>query len=286
MRRFFHRYDELSILEKLVLRTCCYLPPRIGRDEEPDEGLDSSTFDSLEPYRRTLRRAFGADIFEIVDGKRVLDFGCGEGGYVLALAGSQCASVDGIDLQPIIERAASFARDRGVSNVTFIRGHSSEMLAAETYDVVLSHDSFEHFEHPDEILAEMVRVTKPGGRVLIKFGPSWRGPYGRHMMGTFRRDRPWLHLVLPERTMMRVHSAYHNKPVLLDEYKDLPGGLNKMTIERSRALIELCRDLVIDRTVVFPLPRIKGLAKLPMIGEYFASGVCFACTKIVTKRAA
>ena len=82
----------------------------------------------------------------------------------------------------------------------------------------ISHDSFEHFDEPEKELEEIIRVTKIGGHILIKFGHSWGSPWGRHMSGTIRRDRPWVHLIIPERTIMRCYSVYHNDSEIKTRY--------------------------------------------------------------------
>ena len=38
--------------------------------------------------------------------------------------------------------------------------------------------------------------------------------------------------------MMRVHSVYHNNDQLYEKYKDLIGGLNKMTIAKAKQIIQ------------------------------------------------
>jgi SAM-dependent methyltransferase len=44
---------------------------------------------------------------------------------------------------------------------------------AQVADIIVSLDSFEHFDEPAEILATMNRILKPTGSVLVAFGPTW-----------------------------------------------------------------------------------------------------------------
>ena len=129
-----------------------------------------------------------------------------------------------MDIQNEFSYAETEAERRGLGNTVFIQG-STFSLKDNGFDVVISHNSFEHFELPEKILAEMVRITKPGGHILIKFGPPWMNPWGRHMSGTIRRDLPWIHLIVPEKVIMHCYSVYHDLPRLLEKYNELPGGL-------------------------------------------------------------
>lgn len=263
--------DQLTVGERLFLRTCCYNPPRPRRVRTP-EGVSRT-----EPFAAVYERAFGRDIWQMTAGKEVLDFGCGEGGHVLALAANGAGHVTGLDILPEFHNAEAEGRRRGYP-VSFV-GAASDTLPDASFDVVISHDSFEHFADPAYILSEMVRLTRPGGRLLIKFGPPWRNPWGRHMSGTIRRDRPWIHLVVPERAIMRAQSVYHNEPVFSERYADLPGGLNKMTVARFRRLLHEQPGLLVEQFHIFPLYGVPALVGLPVVREFFASGVRAICVR-------
>jgi cyclopropane fatty-acyl-phospholipid synthase-like methyltransferase len=272
----FPRYCELSRLERIILRTCCYYPPRRN---EPNGELRPAH--AVERAADLLASAYGPDFPAWADSHDVLDFGCGTGEFVLALAEGGAARAVGVDILDRLEWARREAEARGLSGrVEFVLGRS-EALPDASFDHVVSHDSFEHFDHPAGVFDEMMRLARPGGRVWIKFGPTWKSPYGRHMSGTFRKDRPWIHLVFPERLMMRVHSVYHNtEGLLLERYNQRSGGLNKMTIRRA---LEIVRDHPRARlmsTQLYPIHRRLGaLAKLPALREYLCGGICVVVEK-------
>ena len=50
----------------------------------------------------------------------------------------------------------------------------------DSFDVVFSYDSFEHFSDPASVLSEIYRVTKPGGCIYLEFGPLFLSPMGLH----------------------------------------------------------------------------------------------------------
>lgn len=49
-----------------------------------------------------------------------------------------------------------------------------------SFDFVFSYDALEHFPYPDRVLAEALRVLKPGGHVFFVSGPLYLSPYGLH----------------------------------------------------------------------------------------------------------
>jgi len=113
-------------------------------------------------------------------GRRVLDVGCGIGMYTGALL-RVTPAVFGVEIE--FERARA-ARTRA----TGIVQAPGERLPfpASTFDLVLSHEVLEHVADDRACLAEMVRVTRPGGRVVI-FVPNRLYPFETH--GIYWRGR-------------------------------------------------------------------------------------------------
>jgi demethylmenaquinone methyltransferase/2-methoxy-6-polyprenyl-1,4-benzoquinol methylase/phosphoethanolamine N-methyltransferase len=122
--------------------------------------------------RRRRLRAMTIALARIQPGEHVLEVGCGTGDVAIAAcapAGPR-GSVSGIDAGPeMIAVARDKAKRVGV-NVDF-RLEPIEALTYpdDTFDVVLSSLMMHHL--PDDLkrrgLAEIVRVLKPGGRLLI-----------------------------------------------------------------------------------------------------------------------
>ncbi|MCJ7700012.1 MAG: class I SAM-dependent methyltransferase [Anaerolineales bacterium] len=104
---------------------------------------------------------------------RVLENGCGVGMYVQKLS-TRAGSVIGLEYD--FERSLE-ARQRS----TQITNAAGEGLPFEegSFDLVLSHEVIEHVQDDRAALAEMVRVLKPGGRVVI-FSPNRGYPFETH----------------------------------------------------------------------------------------------------------
>ncbi len=96
----------------------------------------------------------------------VLDVACGPGLVVAAFAAS-VRHVTGIDVTPaMIARAGELTA--GVSNVSLDLGDVEALPYADgTFSIVVSRFAFHHFQRPGVVLAEMRRVCRPRGRVVV-----------------------------------------------------------------------------------------------------------------------
>jgi ubiquinone/menaquinone biosynthesis C-methylase UbiE len=98
----------------------------------------------------------------------VLDVACGPG--VLACAFAEVARhVTGIDLTPaMIEQAQALQQTKGRTNMAWRIGDVLPLpFPSASFSLVFTRYSFHHFLDPKAVLAEMVRVCRPGGRVAV-----------------------------------------------------------------------------------------------------------------------
>lgn len=276
LREYFSKYDELSLTEKFFLRTCCYLPPKTAKalTDQPELRSNQASVD-------LLNNSLGAGFVEWIQGKTVLDVGCGNGEYAVAIATLGAAGVTGIDLLEPNGLYRPLAEAAGVAQKVKIEVQDIQAIPSNSCDTVFSHDSFEHFDDPDNMLSEMIRVCRPSGRIYIKFGPAWKSPYGRHMSGTIRKDRPWVHLIFSERTIMRVHSVYHNSDTLYEHYADKRGGLNQMTLRKFDGVLARHAHQATELEYrLMPIrDQIAGIAKHALFREYLCPAVMVALEK-------
>ena len=112
-----------------------------------------------------------AALVALVDTKpedRALDVACGPGFLTLAFA-ARCAEAVGFDATPaFVERAAAEAARRGAANARFESGEAERLPFADaSFGVVACRAAFHHFPRPARVLAQMKRVTRPGGRLLV-----------------------------------------------------------------------------------------------------------------------
>jgi len=175
--------------------------------------------------RSKLEVLLGPGIWDEVEGRDVLDFGCGPGAEAVEAAERGARRVVGLELRRRwIDQASAHAAARGVADrCHFVRAWT------EPVDVILSVDSFEHFEDPAAILVAMRGLLKPTGCVIASFGPTWYHPLGGHIFSVF----PYSHLLFSESALIRWRSLYKTDgAATITEC-----GLNKMTIRRFEQLV-------------------------------------------------
>ena len=205
-----------------------------------------------------LRREF-PDFDSVIAGKRVMDFGCGDGFQSCALARSGAAYVLGVDIQEErLARARSRAHD--FTNLEFAANPPRN-----AFDVAISLDAFEHFSEPDRVLAQMASAVKPGGVLLITFGPPWYAPYGGHM--AFFTRLPWVHLIFPEQTVFEVRKLYRD-----DSMRSYSPGMNKMSVGRFERTVRTS-GLAVERRRYHAVKGLFMLSKLPALRELFINQI-------------
>ena len=127
------------------------------------------------------RRLARIEQYAPLEGKRILDAGCGVGMYVRAFR-QFSDQVYGIDVDP--DKIAEASRELPNLQVA-----PAESLPFEDnfFDVVLSHEVLEHVADDRAAACEAVRVLRPGGRLVVfvpnrlwffeTHGAYWRGAY-------------------------------------------------------------------------------------------------------------
>ena len=105
----------------------------------------------------------------VTRGMRVLDLGCGDGTTALPEA-RLGAEVLGVDIaQNLVEAGNRRAREQGLMNLRFQEGDACNLreLKDQTFDLVVSIFGAMFAPKPFDVAKELVRVTKPGGRIVM-----------------------------------------------------------------------------------------------------------------------
>jgi len=98
----------------------------------------------------------------------VLDVACGAG-HVAEQVAPHVRQVVGIDLTPsLLELGAQRLREAGIANVLLQEGNAVELPFLDaSFDLVVCRGAMHHFLHPEQQVAEMARVCRPEGRVVV-----------------------------------------------------------------------------------------------------------------------
>lgn len=105
----------------------------------------------------------------ITRGLRVLDLGCGDGTTAIPAA-EIGADVLGVDIaRNLVEAGNRRAEEHGLTNCRFREGDASDLRELEdhSFDLVVSIFGAMFAPRPSDVAREMVRVTRPGGRVVM-----------------------------------------------------------------------------------------------------------------------
>jgi SAM-dependent methyltransferase len=164
--------------------------------------------------------------------ERALDVGTGAGALALALA-PLVREVVGIDrVAELLEQARE--RAAPLSNVTFVEGDAERLPFDDfSFDLAATLRTLHHVPRPEVVIAELVRVTRPGGRLLVVDQIAPVDPLAAIAVDRFERARDPGHTrLLPEidlrglfeangLVLVRDRREIERRP--LDAYLDLAG---------------------------------------------------------------
>jgi SAM-dependent methyltransferase len=105
----------------------------------------------------------------VTKGLKVLDLGCGDGTTALPEA-ELGADVLGVDIASnLVEAGNKRAKSTGLDNLRFQEGDASDLrdLEDESFDLVVTIFGAMFAPKPSDVAKEMVRVTRPGGRIIM-----------------------------------------------------------------------------------------------------------------------
>jgi ubiquinone/menaquinone biosynthesis C-methylase UbiE len=149
--------------------------------------------------------------------ERALDVGCGAGALALALA-PLVREVVGVDRVPEL---LALARERAPENATFVEADATHLPYAEgEFDLAGTLRTLHHVPRPELVAAELARVTKVGGRVLVIDQLAPVDPLDALAVDRFERARDPGHArLLPESDLRHLFDS--NGLVPLRERRDV-----------------------------------------------------------------
>jgi len=164
--------------------------------------------------------------------ERALDSGTGSGALAFALA-PHVREVVGVDLVPeLLEQARK--RAERFPNVTFLEGDATKLpLDYATFDLAGTLRTLHHIARPELAVAELVRVTRVGGRLLVVDQIAPVDPLAAAELNRFERARDPSHTraladvdlrgLFESNGLVLLRAEYEREPRDLDSYLDLAG---------------------------------------------------------------
>jgi ubiquinone/menaquinone biosynthesis C-methylase UbiE len=187
--------------------------------------------------RAELQRRRAAALAEHLEGlltlrgdERALDVGAGTGALAFALA----ARVGSVVAVEVDEEAAARARDDAPPNCEVIVGDGEALpFDSFTFDLAATMRALHHTPQPEAIVAELVRVTRPGGTILVVDQLAPVDPLEALELNQFERTRdPSTTRILSDSDMRGLFDAnglrlvrdrFDREPRDLEAYLDLAG---------------------------------------------------------------
>lgn len=146
----------------------------------------------------------------------VLDFGCGPGTFAIRMAG-YCKSVVGVDItEEFINEATQSFEVLGLTNATAIHVAPNQLpFQAASFDAIMMMDVIHHLDDIPTSLTEVLRVLKPGGKILI-FEPNKLNPLiwlvhylDKNERGLLALGTPWKYISILRQYSSKIQYQYN-----------------------------------------------------------------------------
>ena len=239
-------------------------------------------------------------------GKNILDVGCGLGANLVYLCKQGIKRLTALDINPAqVLRSQTVLANRHpeyLSHVDFVPADATNMpFANQSFDALVSADTFEHIDNLRDTLLECFRVLRPGGRLYIFFPPFY-APWGAHMVNWI--NLPWCQILFAESTILNVarrlerEGAAINNQLPPETRLDLQDGnvipfISHLTLRRFEHVLRTIPGWKVARVRLLPPGwrtgnwisyLIQPLARVPILNEMFTARAVYVLEKSLKRR--
>lgn len=190
---FVFRQGVVRDAPQLKIVECCnctlvFLHPKFDNNAEhyADSGMHGSNVPSMEEWQRTT--AFDDDrrfqnMRNVLTNKRILDFGCGNGGFLLR-ARSLAAKVSGLEPEKRVREYFDNSLEIESDLSTFVH-------RAEQFDLITAFHVIEHLPDPVDVLNQLKKVLAQKGRIVLEVPSAEDALLTLYGSGAFQRFTYW-----------------------------------------------------------------------------------------------
>lgn len=227
--------------------------------------------------------------FEIKDGMRVMEIGCGEGGVLKGFVNKGCKGV-GVEFDLIrIENGSQWLEDDiKEGKISFVAKNiydsNVESLGGK-FDIILLKDVIEHIHNQERLLGRLKDFLNPSGIIFFGF-PPWQMPFGGHqqLCKNMLSKVPYFHL-LPRgiyKSLLKLFKEPESVIPVLLEIKD-----TGISIERFEKIVKKTNYSIVDKIHYLfnpiyeykfnlkPKKQNRLVAKIPYIRNYVTTCVYY-----------
>jgi len=153
----------------------------VGAFDDFDRSPEAQDFITWMEHQRRAGADRALDLLGLTGDDRVLDIGCGTGVDLAALS-QRAGHAVGIDRSLRMSDTARARIETGAASVAVADG---QMLpfASGAFDACWARAVLVHIEHPQRVVAEIARVLRPGGRVVLS-----EPDHGSHIVSTTEHE--------------------------------------------------------------------------------------------------
>jgi ArsR family transcriptional regulator len=178
-RSLYSLVEGAAMVEEVLVQ--CADSPEFAADLAGLEALLARRREESRSYFDRVAAQFGEEmlpgrtweglcrsLLKLLPRGRYADLGIGDGLLTLMLA-EVADEVTAVDLSAeMLSHLSSRASAKGFTNIRTVEGELDDLpLESERYDVVVLSQALHHAERPERALREAVRITAPGGKVLV-----------------------------------------------------------------------------------------------------------------------
>lgn len=221
-------------------------------------------FAALQAERAAALASRLDDLLTLTGEERVVDVGAGTGAFAFALA-PRVREVVAVDRD---QAMAARARETAPANVEVVFGDGEQLpLEPFSFDLAVCARTLHHTPRPELVVAELARVTRPGGAVLVVDQLAPVDPLAAFELNRFERARdPSTTRVLSDgdlRALFDANELVLRRDIVLHERRDLERYLDLAGCQgderaRARALVPVGYESVTGWYVLARGPSLRA----------------------------